>query len=131
MPAPRRPAVWANSSACTLFRIPPTTSRRCFRSGKRLRALPSLPRRQRPERQLFPNHHQRLRGTIEVVQLSVRRPREQLIAADEERQRTAVANRFVEPHAKHLTQRGQQTPQPRNRKPAPPEIGEDLELEHV
>ena len=35
-----------------------------------------------------------------------RRAREELIAADEERQRPAVANRLVEAHVKHLAQRG-------------------------
>jgi len=58
-----------------------------------------------PQRQLFSNHHQRLLGTIQVVEVSFGRAREELIAADEERQRPTVANRLVQPHAERLAQR--------------------------
>src|SRR6185503_20110537 len=58
-------------------------------------------------------------------------PYVQPIAADEKRHRAAVADRFIEPHGEDVAQRREQTPQPRDRKPPAPEIGQYLQLEDV
>jgi hypothetical protein len=112
----------------------PTTSRRFFRSAEPIDpGLPSAPfsRRERAERQLFPDHHQRLRRPIEVIELTVSSAREELIASDEERQRPTVTNRFVEPHAEHVAQRRKQPPQPRHGEAAVAKVGKHLEFEHI
>src|SRR6185503_2341968 len=121
---PRR-AASASSSACTSSPDPPKTWKKyslfdneprrherarslfCFDSVSPCLRRPfehrvsafSLACSQRAHRQLVSNHHQRLLRPIEVVELSVFGAREELIAADEQRQRTAVANRFIEADA--------------------------------
>jgi hypothetical protein len=69
--------------------------------------LCSLARGKRAHRQLLSHHHQRLHRLIEIEELSVHRAREQLIAADEQRERSAVADGFVEPDPEDVAQRRQ------------------------
>src|SRR4029453_1851796 len=132
--APPRRAGSANSSACTSLPGPPTTSRGFFRSAEPIDpGLPStpFPRRKRAQRQLLPDHHQRLRRPIEVIELPIGSACEELIAPNEERQRPAVTNRFVEPHAEDIPQRRKEPPQPRHGEPAAAKVGEHLKFEHI
>jgi len=57
--------------------------------------------------------------------------REELIASDEERQRPAIAYRFVKPHAEDVPQRRKKPSQPGQREPAAAKVSEHLKLEHI
>src|SRR6266536_2116435 len=139
MPAPPPPAASASWSACMSSRGRPTTSRRFSRSRSgshraqpaRWRLAPPLARRHWPQRQALAHHQERLRRVVQVEQPPVQRTRKDLIAAHEERHRAAVADGFVEPDAKDVTQRVEEMAQLRNGKSAPAQIGERLELEDV
>jgi hypothetical protein len=124
---------------------PPTTSRKSFRSASSVRfhfrvrhrrqpsLRPRLPlaRRQRPDRQFLTHHQKRLRGLLEIEQPPVVHSRIELIAANEQGHRPAVADCLVEADAEHVAQSRQQPAKAWNRKAAAPQIGQDLQLQHV
>src|SRR3954463_14261227 len=69
MPAPPPPAAWASWSACTSFRVRPTTSKRFSRSASAL-ARPARPQRRAQflQQPFVPDNQQRLRRLVEQIE---------------------------------------------------------------
>src|SRR5580765_4242082 len=131
MPEPLPLAASASSSACTSFRVRPTTSNRRSRSVSTPRALPRPERRSQLLQQTFvADHHQRLSRCLEQVEeFAALGARVDVLSIRQQLHASTATGRLEQPHAELLAQNPDEQMQLVDGKPTPPQFCQNQQLE--
>src|SRR5512138_1734398 len=148
MPAPRRRAASASSSACTSFPARPTTSRKCSRSGRRTFASSDFQTSnfrlqtsslllhhlasQLLQQPFVANRQQRLRRRLEeVVELTGPGAGVDFMAVGQQFDLSAAAGGLEQTRPELVAKHSQDAVKLMDREPAPPEIRQREQLEQL
>src|SRR5580765_6848665 len=131
MREPPPPAASASWSACTLFRVRPTTSTRRSRSASAPRALARPQRRSQLLQQPFvPDHHQRLsRRLQQVEELAALGARVDVLTIRQQLNLSTATGRLEQPCAELLAQNPDKQVQLVDGEPPSPQFCEHQQLE--